>query len=263
MHLSTVVSSLVLAAVVAASPAPLTSAGTAVAQCYSGCSAGVPVFTPQVGFSQGPVTFTSTGTFTSITTFTSSMSVFATACSQTVSTWQSTTSIQSSIQLVHQQFQYAIISMATLFAPFQTQCGICVQSQAALFTQTATVFIVQIQSMVSFIYTQFGSQLYLFRQEFSAITVLFQTFVQIGVSMNVNMQQIFINNGFDFNMFNACGVQTSSWFQQQTFFSQQHAGLLAQVLQPILQGVGQVVQGVGNLLGGLGQTVGSLLNGVL
>lgn len=265
MHLSTIVSSFVLAAVVAASPTPMPSEQSAgdhkiTTRCFSGCPVGVPAFNGGGGFVQGPVVFSQQGSFSSFSSFTSSMNVFSTACTSTVSAWQGI----SSIQIIHQQFQYMIVSMSTLFASFQTGCNICNPGQSIAFTQTVTQVIVQVQSMVSFIYTQFGGQIVVFQQEFSVLSLLFQTIIGIGATLNVNMQQLFITNQFNFQLFNSCGIQTNAWFQTGgVIFPPQHVALLAQLLSPVLLAIRPVLNGVGDLLTGLGVGVSNLLGNLL
>lgn len=277
MHFFTYAAALVLAAVVAASPTHLIGADSVARlavrspsdetvngkenrvdmMCFGGCpgGGGLP-FNPNAGFAQ-PLIFTSG--ITSIQTFTTTMTTFATACSSTVNMWQG---IQS-FQIIQQQFQMMIVSMSSLIASFQGGCGFCMQTQGPIFIQTITQVIIQVQSMVTFIFTQYGSQIAVFQNEFSALAVFFQTIIGIGMSMGVNMQQVFTSCQFNFQMFQTCGIPVQQWCNggQSTQFFFQQTGLIGQILGPVVQLLDPVVHGLSDLLGSIGFGLSNLLGG--
>ncbi|KAH9822552.1 secreted protein [Melampsora americana] len=292
MHLFTYATSLMIAAVVASSSLPMTSADSVARwptrrpseeivktnadpiarltprhpseqianvktkdvkmMCFGGCGGmgGIP-FNPAVGFVQ-PMIFNTQVSF-------SNFAAFGTACASTLAIWQG---IQS-FQIIQQQFQMMIVSMATLIAPFQSGCGICVAGQSSIFIQTITQVIIQVQSLVTIIFTQFGPQIALFQNEFAAMGIFFQTVIGIGMTMGVNMQQVFLGSQFNFQMFQTCGIPVQTWFNggfAPSFLFQQ-VGLLGQILTPIVGLLQPVVNGLGSVLTGLGLGLGNLLGG--
>ncbi|KAH9818783.1 secreted protein [Melampsora americana] len=210
MHLSTLVSSLVLASAVSAVPniadnvARLASrspseqqAGihqkSVKMQCAIGCGAlGVPL-NPGLGFQQ-PMIFNNgpgIGNF----------AAFGTACANTVGLWQG-----APFQLVQTQFSMMIVSMSTLMAPFQSGCGaFCTSAIGPVFLQTITQVILQVQSLVQIIWTQFQAQIALFATQFQSLAIFFQGVIAIGMSMNVPIQQVFAGQ-FNMGLFQNCGL---------------------------------------------------------
>ncbi|KAH9820556.1 secreted protein [Melampsora americana] len=272
MHLSTYATSFMLAAVVAASSSHSTSTDTEAQlaarspseqianvktkdlkmMCMGGCGGigGIP-FNPAGGFVQ-PMIFNTQAAF-------SNFGAFGIACGSTVAIWQG---IQS-FSIIQQQFQMMIVSMATLIAPFQSGCGICAGGQAPIFMQTITQVIIQVQSLVTIIFTHFGAQIALFQNEFSAMGIFFQTIIGIGLTMGINMQQVFVGSQFNFQMFQSCGIPVQTWFNggfAPSFLFQQ-IGLLGQILTPIVGLLQPVVNGLGTVLTGLGFGLGNLLGG--
>ncbi|KAH9819977.1 hypothetical protein DFH28DRAFT_700697 [Melampsora americana] len=180
MHLSTLISSLVLASVVSAS-SHMASADTVARlatrspseqeagirqksvkmQCAVGCGAfGVPL-NPGLGFQQ-PMIFNNGAGI-------ANFAAFGTACASTIGLWQG-----AAFQLVQTQFSMMVVSMATLMAPFQSGCGaFCTAAMGPVFLQTITQVVLQVQSLVQIIWTQFPRSNRSFRNTISKFIHLF------------------------------------------------------------------------------------------
>ncbi|KAH9809075.1 hypothetical protein DFH28DRAFT_1191811 [Melampsora americana] len=161
--------------------------------CAIGCGAlGVPL-NPGLGFQQPMIFNNGPGI--------ANFAAFGTACASTVGLWQG-----ASFQLVQTQFSMMIVSMSTLMAPFQSGCGdFCTEAMGLVFLQTITQVVLQVQSLVQIIRTQFLGRIALFATQFQSLAIFFQGAIAIGMSMNISIQQVF-SSQFNMGLFQNCGL---------------------------------------------------------
>ncbi|KAH9811087.1 hypothetical protein DFH28DRAFT_983647 [Melampsora americana] len=258
MHLSTVVSSLVLASAVSAS-SHLASAETVARlsvrseqqaggdvhekkvkmQCIGpGCGAFGGAINAGAGFA-APIIFNGAPTLGNFGTF-------GAACGATLGLWQGV-----AFQQIQQQFSMMVLSMASLIAPFQNGCGaFCAQAMGPAFLQTITQVIMQMQALVQFIFTTFPGQIGVFQNHFQAIEIFFQVLIAIGTSLSVPILQVFGGGQFNMGLWQNCGFGFNG-------------GIPAFPGVPGIGGIGGIAGGFGGMGGGLGGIgIGGGLGGI-
>ncbi|KAH9819267.1 secreted protein [Melampsora americana] len=230
MHLSTVISSLVLAC--AASPDTVAHlAVRSPSEQEAGCGGmGIPI-NPALGFAQ-PMIFNNAPALANFATFGAGLGA-------TVGLWAG-----ASFQIIQQQFTMMIVSMSTLMAPFLSGCGVfCTAAIGPMFLQTVTQIVMQMQALCQIIWTQFPGQIALFGNQFQIMAMFFQTVIGMGLTMGINL---------NFGGFGA-----------GQFFGGGRVGLVGQLLNPLVTLLLPVTQGLGSLLHNVGLGAGSLLSGGL
>ncbi|KAH9822527.1 hypothetical protein DFH28DRAFT_1119520 [Melampsora americana] len=293
MHLSTLISSLVLASAVSASSHPGSSDNVAhlavrspseqeagVKQksvkimCAVGSCGGMGIpINPALGFAQ-PMIFNNAPALANFATFGAGLGA-------TVGLWAG-----ASFQIIQQQFTMMIVSMSTLMAPFLSGCGaFCTAAMGPMFLQTVTQIVMQMQALCQIIWTQFPGQIALFGNQFQIMAMFFQTVIGMGLTMGINVQALFAspfnmglfqNLGFGFPQgipcFGAVGLPGAGrifrsrqlnfgGFGAGQFFGGGRVGLIGQLLNPLVTLLSPVTTGLGSLLHNVGLGVGSLLSG--